>query len=569
MVCYLHTNTKVVNTFKNSGYVLNLKFIFNNRKMKMSIDLMKRIALLFVILTNGILVIAQEADIKSANAEIKKAERLVDIDQSIKAMEVLDQAISANPAVTKLYYYLGYVQLKTGENGKALKTFEKGVSLNDKDAINHVGLGAIRMIEKKPTEAKVFFDKALALSKSKDVAVLQAIAEAYLVDAKYAETALKFLEKAKSLDPNNPKTYMLMGEVDLFQNKGGPAISNCERAARLYPSNGKPYYNIALVYMRSQNYALAEENFQKAISVDSEFTLAYKELGELYYSMKDGEKAVKAYESYLKMTENPEEGMVRYAFFLFMSKNYAKATEVFRRQLEKPDVTPTTLKYAAYAEVEAGNLAEAQKVFEKYFAAVPVDKIEASDYSYNGKLLQKLNQDSLAVISFRKSLALNPAQEDIALLCAEALLKGKRFPESIEAYVSLMKIRKKPLSLDYYGLGRAYYYNSQFEKADTAFQKLIEMQPARTIGYVWMSKVKANQDPNSEQGLAKPFFEKVIEIGSIEPEKNKKDLIDAYKYLGYYHYLKIEIPVSISFWKKVLELDSSDAQAIGVLKELK
>lgn len=125
------------------------------------------------------------------------------------------------------------------------------------------------------------------------------------------------------------------------------------------------------------------------------------------------------------------------------------------------------------------------------------------------------------------------------------------------------------MSLDYYGLGRAYYYNSQFEKADTTFQKLIEMQPARTIGYVWMSKVKANQDPNSEQGLAKPFFEKVVEIGSVEPEKNKKDLIDAYKYLGYYHYLKIEIPISISFWKKVLELDPNDAQALGVLKELK
>lgn len=523
---------------------------------------MRRVALLFVMIAFGVSVFAQDADIKIA-------ERLLDKDQPAKAIEVLNKAIIAYPLATKLYYYLGYIQLKTGETGQALKSFEKGVSMNEKEAINHVGLGAVRMLEKKTVEAKVFFDKALSMSKSKDVAVLQAIAESYLVDAKHAETALKLLEKAKLLDATNPKTFMLMGETDLLQNKGGPAITNCERAIRLDPSNAKPYYNIALVYMRSQNFALAEENFQKAISIDPEFTLAYKELGELYYSMKEGEKAVNAYESYLKLTEKPEQGKLRYAFFLFMAKNYAKANEVFLNLSQKVDATPTTLRYYSYSLFEAGDYAQSQKMFEKYFTVIEAAKIEAYDYAYFGKLLLKLNQDSLAAISFQKSLAINQDQEDVALLRAEALLKTKKFPEAIEAYLVLMRLRKKPMSLDYYGLGRAYYYNSQFEKADTTFQKLIEMQPARTIGYVWMSKVKANQDPNSEQGLAKPFFEKVVEIGSVEPEKNKKDLIDAYKYLGYYHYLKIEIPISISFWKKVLELDPNDAQALGVLKELK
>ncbi len=525
---------------------------------------MKRVALLFGMIAFGVSVFAQDADIKIA-------ERLLDKDQPAKAIEGLNKAILAYPLATKLYYYLGYVQLKTGETGQALKSFEKGVSVNEKEAINHVGLGAIRMLEKKTVEAKVFFDKALSMSKSKDVAVLQAVAEAYLVDAKHAETALKLLEKAKLIDSTNPKTFMLMGETDLLQNKGGPAITNCERAVRLDPTNAKPYYNIALVYMRSQNFSLADENFQKALSIDPEFTLAYKELGELYYSMKEGEKAVKAYEAYLKMTEKPNEFQTqqRYAFFLFMARNFSKANEVFKKLLDRPEVTPTTLKYYAYSLVEAGDLPESQKTFAKYFSLVPADKVEANDYSYYGKLLLKLNQDSLAAISFQQSLMLNQDQEDVALLRAEALLKAKKFPEAIEAYSTLMKIRKKPMSLDFYGLGRAYYYNSQFEKADTTFQKLIEMQPVRTIGYVWMSKVKANQDPNSELGLAKPYFEKVIEIGSVEPEKNKKDLIDAYKYLGYYHYLKIEIPVSISFWKKVLELDPNDAQALGVLKELK
>jgi tetratricopeptide (TPR) repeat protein len=321
--------------------------------------------------------------------------------------------------------------------------------------------------------------------------------------------------------------------------------------------------------MRSQNYPLADENFQKAISTDPEFTPAYKELGEMYYSMKDGEKAAKAYESYLKLKENPnDQDKTRYAFFLFMAKNYVKANETFKPLAAKTDASCTTLKYYGYSLVESGDLAEAQRIFEKYFTCIPKDKLEATDYSYYGKLLQKLNKDSLAIISYQESLTLNPEQEDIALLRAEALLKAKRFQEASDAYLVLMKLRKKPMSLDYYGLGRAYYYNSQFEKADTTFQKLIEMQPARTIGYSWMCKVKTNQDPTSEKGLAKPYYEKIIEIGVVEPEKNKKDLIEAYSYLAKYYVNKDDLNSVKTYLKKILELDPNNQMAVDAMKEL-
>lgn len=506
------------------------------------------------------------------DAEIKKAERFLDKAQPSKAIETLNQAITTYPEATKLHYYVGYVYLKRGELDKALKSFEKGISLNEKDAINHAGIGAIRMIEKKPTEAKVLFDKALANSKSKDIEVLHAVAEAYLVDAKYSETALKLLEKAKTLDPNNPKTFMLMGEADLLQNKGGPAITNSERAIRLDPTNAKPYYSIAMVYMRAQNFTLADENFQKAISIDPEYTLAYKESGELYYSMKEGEKAAKAYESYLKLKENPsDQDKTRFAFFLFMAKNYAKANEVFKPLAAKPDASCTTLKYYGYSLVEAGDLPEAQKIFEKYFACVPQDKIEANDYNYIGKLLQKLNQDSLAVINYQKSLALDQNQAEIQLAVAEALYKAKRYAEAVTAYEKLIKIRTKPLSLDFYGLGRAAYYTNQFMKADTAFQKLVEMQPTRTIGYLWLGNTKANLDPDAKEDGAKLAFEKLIEIAAPAPDaaSNKKDLITAYMYLAFYHSQRDQLPQAKSFVEKVLALDPTHARANEILKLLK
>lgn len=532
---------------------------------------MKSALFLAVILTCGFSVAAQVAP---QDAEIKKAIRFYEIEQSGKAIETLNQAITTYPTATKLYYYLGYVQLKKGDRGQALKTFEKGVANNPEEPLNHVGLGAIRMAEGKPAEAKAFFDKALAMTKSKDVTVLQAVAEAHLVDVKQVENAIKLLEKAKSLSSTNYKTFMLLAEADLLRNKAGTSISNSENAARLEPTNGKPWYNIALIYQRSQNFALAEENLKKSISVDPEFTLAYKELGESYYSMKDGEKAASAYEKYLNLKENPTDlDKTRYAFFLFMAKKYAQANEIFKPLAEKPDASPTTIKYYGYSLVMAENLTEAQKMFQKYFSMVPADKLEASDYKYYGDLLLKLKMDSLAVLNYQQSLVLTPNQPDVAGAIAENLIKRRKYNEAIAAYEVLSNLKdKKLLSTDLYRLGQAYYQTSQYEKADTTFSKFIELQPKLSVGYLWLGRSKAYLDPDAKLDFAKAAYDKVIEIASPAPEtgSNKKDLIEAYRYMAnYYGGHRDRLDQVKLYMEKILVLDPKDANAIEALRLIK
>ena len=533
---------------------------------------MKSALFLAVILISGFSASAQVAPAPH-DAEVKKAIRFLETEKPVKAVETLNQAITTYPTVAKLYYYLGYVQLKTGERGQALKTFEKGIASNPEEPLNHVGLGAIRMAEGKPTEAKAFFDKALAMTKSKDVTVLQAVAEAHLVDIKQVENAIKLLEKAKSLNSNNYKTFMLFAEADLLRNKAGTSISNAENAARLEPANGKPWYSIALIYQRSQNFPLAEENLKKSISVDPEFTLAYKELGESYYSMKDGEKAANAYENYLKLKENPTDlDKTRYAFFLFMAKKYAKANEIFKPLADKPDASPTTIKYYGYSLVMAENLPEAQKMFQKYFSMVPADKLEASDYKYYGDLLLKLKMDSLAVMNYQQSLTLTPNQPDVASAIAENLFKRRKYPEAIAAYEALANLReKKLLSTDLYRLGQAYYQTEQYQKADTTFGKFAELQSKLSIGYVWLGRSRANLDPDAKTDAAKTAYDKVVEIASPAPESgtNKKDLIEAYRYMASYYGSRDKLDQVKVYVEKILALDPADANAKEALRLIK
>jgi tetratricopeptide (TPR) repeat protein len=327
----------------------------------------------------------------------------------------------------------------------------------------------------------------------------------------------------------------------------------------------KAPYKVGLVYERSKNNELALENFNKAKTVDPKYTLAYKELGEVYYLMNDAEKARKAYETYLSLTEKPEAAQLQWAFILSLGKDYKKANEVFEKIADAPDVKVVTLRFYANSLYEAADFTKSKEIFEKYFSKAKPEDLIAKDFEDYGKTLLKLKQDSLGVIALQKSLSINPEQQEILQLVGDTYFKNKKFPQAIEAYKKLMSKRKEAKSLDYFSIGRSYYYNNQFLEADSAFSKLIIMKPEMTVGYIWEANTKTQLDPESEQGLAKPYFEKVIEKGSTNPEKNKKDLISAYRYLGYYYYLKKDYAMAKSNYEKLLTLAPGDKNTIEAL----
>lgn len=520
------------------------------------------ILMVFVLIGASVNAFAQE------NPAIKQARQLFDNDQPTKALGVLNDAAKANAADPVLLYNLGRMQLLTGDAKSAEITFQKGIDTNPKDGLALAGKGHLRMTENNATEAKTFLDQALAATKSKNNDVLRAVGEAYLANEKTANDALTVLLKAKSNGDTNPYTYIVLGDAYAKLVKGGEAVTSFEKAASLDPKNGFPHYKMGLVYFRSKNVPVAEESLLKAVAVDPNTTLAHKELGELYYTKKEAAKAVKSYEAYLALTEKPEPAKVRYAFFLFMAKDYAKANSVFKPLSEKPDASTTVLKYYAYSLVESGNLDEASTAFDKFFAKVPKEEISADDYTYFGKMLQKGGKDSLAIINFRKSLEYDK-NPDIAQIIAETFFKQKKYADAAAAYEEERKIKGKLTSKEWFDLGRAYYATRKFVNADSAFAELIIQQPTITAPYAWRGRAAAAIDSTMKQALAKPYFDKVVEIGAATPDKSKNDLIQAYEYLGYYYDTKGDFGSAKTTFEKLKAIDPANEKALAYLKALK
>jgi tetratricopeptide (TPR) repeat protein len=87
--------------------------------------------------------------------------------------------------------------------------------------------------------------------------------------------------------------------------------------------------------------------------------------------------------------------------------------------------------------------------------------------------------------------------------------------------------------------------------------------------YLFRARVYSNLDPETKDGLAKPFYEKLVEKASADSVKYGKDMLEAYNYLGYYYLVNKQYCESLMYWDKIVAIDPANENANSALKDLK
>jgi len=215
-----------------------------------------------------------------------------------------------------------------------------------------------------------------------------------------------------------------------------------------------------------------------------------------------------------------------------------------------------------------------RKILDQYFTKAKPEDIKATDYTSYGKLLLKLKEDSLANEAFAKGIKMDSADLEVLELHADTYFKRKKYEEAAEAFKQLISATEKKSPNDLWRMGNAYYFSAQYVEADSAFTELSEIVPTQTFGYLWAAKSRVQYDSTGETGVAVPMYEKFVEKALENPEKNKKDLIDAYDYLGMYALHKSTnekegLAKATLYFKKVLELDPNNERAKEFMETVK
>lgn len=490
------------------------------------------------------------------------------------AKKIFRSLLNAQPANSDYYYYMGEIFYHAGEMDSAKKYFSKGIELDTKNGLNYAGLGKVQWSQKNSSEAKNNFDQALSISKSRDAKVLICIAEAYTYsETKDLNAALKLLNQALELGANDPNIHLMLGDIYLEQNNGGEAATQYENALTLDKNFAKAHYKLGMLYKRARNTQVAATEFEAALAADSSFLPAYPELAELYYQSKQLDKAIPVYKKYVSLSGNDMEARIRYASFLFLNKDYANAVSEINEILKSENNRSVLYRLLGYSQYELGDYAESMEAMKKFFSHADTAKILASDYEYYARSLNKTGNDSLAAVYFEKAFETDNSKTDLLGQAIQIYIQQKKFKEAAVLMEKMMSI-SKPSAKEYFELGKTYYYGKEYGKADTAFAKVTELQPLFIGGYMWGARASTQIDTSNALWLAKPHYEKFIELVMADTaniSKYKNDLITAYLYVGYYYLQHEDLENTKLYYEKVLEIDpvNEDAQKVlGALKKM-
>jgi len=497
-----------------------------------------------------------------------------------KAKQIFSGLLKTNPENAVAYYGLGECYFYSGRIDSAKSSFEKGIAVNSSYACNYAGLGKVKLLSS-PAEAESLFKDAVKKSK-KDATALVAISRTYYNQTpKNLNEAKRYIDIALGVDPNNAAAFYLNGLIELDKGNHGEASLQIERAIYFDKNLYDAYFLQSDIMVAAQNMPQAIEYIKKVTVINPEYWIAYKKLGELYYSNQKYADAVTNFAIYFKNV-SADTDITHYAYSLFFNKQFQEARQLIDRLVQQNPNDYVLLRLLGYISYENKDLVNGRKIMDKLFSLIPADKILNDDYTYYGKMLSASGDDSLAIVNYQLALKNDSNQFQVYDEIAKSLNKLKKFEEALK--YGTKYLRKKPnlTPLDYFQLGKAYYSTATnldvktdslkqlglFQVADSLFKQVEVYSPNSYLGPFWRARVNSSIDKETTLGLAKPFYEKSLEILVKDQVKYKKELSEIYNYLGFYYYVKEDKSNSLDNWRKLLEIDPENLKAQEVIKSL-
>ncbi len=424
--------------------------------------------------------------------------------------------------------------------------------------------------------------KAIYKKNKKNAEVLCGIGRAFyeIKDTANAKVYANYALKANS---NYAAAYVLLGDLAARANDGGGAALQYEQAIYAEPGNPDAYYKYASVYRKvSPEGAVAKleelRTHRPDIAVD-----ALK--GRIYYSSNEFSKAIECYEK-VDLDNMKESDVTSYAMSLWFTQKYQRSLEVVKAGLKK---NPRDAAYNRLAFFNCTDLKDyenalvyADALFNKSDSA----KFSYFDYTYYGNALSGAKKHTEAIDMYKKALEQNfedkSKRAGVIKQLAEGYKQNDDYDSAISTYQEFLNSVEKPSASDIVGLAALYtQYAStlegeariaNFKKAESTYNDLKSKYPdAEEYSIYKIAQVNSYMDPETTEGLAKPYYEQLANIIAPKATKDTSDkarLIESYSYLGYYHLLKEDMATSLSYWEKILEIDPENAKAKQVIENL-
>ena len=514
------------------------------------------------------------------------------------AKDIYQKGVNANPGDPLNYVGLAKVAFYLDDNKTAADMRAKARGL----------LLPYKNIKKIVPPAK---DYAFALAK---------IAESYIKDGEVdTAAALPLIRQAIVIDNKNPEIFLIAGDIYILVNDGSNAIKNYNMAQYADPKSPTANMKIGNIYVRGKSLSAAIPFFEEAINLDANYAPAYRELGQLYYLAGKLEQSKANFKKYLELTAGNIPAKTRYVNALFYAGDYDEVIKNVEDILKVDNSRSYMNRLAGYSYFEKKN-ADYTKAFgymEELFKKVSPELILWKDHYYTARILMKKNlgypklldelsaaeqqllkdKSKYSAASAADKPKLKPALDErtaeVSKMKADVATSEKEIDRGFQEYNKVLEMKPQDRGVisemaSYYNtfrlydkaaktmgklidptkddfdaymrIARAFYNGENYKSADSILNVVLKKSPNYLPAHLQVARMYSKMDPDYKMGLARPKFEKVIEIAKSDSVKNTKEMMEALGYLGYYHMNKDNYTASKSYYNRMIALDPNNKE---------
>lgn len=512
-------------------------------------------------------------------AQLDEGKKMLDYERFQSASKIFKALVDKDPGNTEAAYWLGQTYIQNVENADtaaAKALYQKTLQANPNDPWMMVGVAEAELMEGKTNDARNHFEAAINATKKRSLAdILLAVGRAN-VDTKAGDAnyAVEKLKLAIDRDKKNPAIYIALGDAYRKLIDGGNATTAYQNAIMLDPHAARAAFMMGRIY-ETQGYTqepIYMRFYNDAIAADPNFAPVYYWL-YMYYYKKDVNKAREYLNKYVAVTDPNSKLCYAEASLYYVSKMYQETIEkadscIVGVSGEKP--FPNLFGLKAYAYDKLNDKENAAKSFEEFFSRANPDVIGPNDYATYGRVLLGFpDKRELAEKMIDKAIETDTVKQkkmEYVTDIAKAMYAQKNYAEAAKWYTKALKMDTAYGKVDLYWAGISNFLASKYASSDSVFTLYQNKYPDGLIGWYYGARSKEGMDTTGALGLAKPAYDKIIEIseGIANKDSIKNMLIPAYRYMiAYFYNIQKNVDSAYFYNKKVLEVDPTDATGLA------
>jgi serine/threonine protein kinase/Tfp pilus assembly protein PilF len=283
-------------------------------------------------------------------------------------------------------------------------------------------------------------------------------------------------------------------------------------------------------YQKMENIDSAVELFQRALTKDANFALAYAGLGESYWQKyeltHDPQWTIKAQEA-CKRSNNSGEGAICLGIVYNGTGRYEQAAAEFQRALQSDPTNDQAYRGMASAYEHLNKLEDAERTYQQ---AINVRPDYWAGYNWLGTFFYHQARFEEGAKVFAQAAELAPDNVRAQNNLGGTYLAMGRYEDAISVFQKSVGIN--PSQDAFSNLGMAYLYLHHFPDAAHACEQAVQLDPRQYALWGNLGDVYYPQPERRKDALA--AYRKAIELGGEQLKVNSRNS-SLLSYLAVYH----------------------------------